>query len=115
MSVNSEGDRAALGAPANAMMVDALAIGRQVAFLRIRIDRLQQVNQTAGYEAGDAILREARERLRLVASESAMIARTATNQFAFVLPIGGPEEEISHLSGELLNALSEPYEVHRST
>lgn len=114
-AVNSEGDRAALGAPANAMMVDALATGRQVAFLRIRIDRLQQVNQTAGYEAGDAILREARERLRLVASESAMIARTATNQFAFVSPIGGPEEEISHLSGELLNALSEPYEVHRST
>jgi GGDEF domain-containing protein len=80
--VSAEGDRAVLSAPANAMMETALGGGGQVAFFQVRVDRLQQVNQTAGYEVGDAILREALERLRLLASENAVIARTATNQFA---------------------------------
>lgn len=112
--VSAEGDRAALGAPARAMMATALTTGGQVAFLRVRIDRLQQVNQTVGYEAGDSILREARERLRQVASDHAMIARTATNQFALVTPIGESGNNIDRLSGDLLNLLAEPYEVNRN-
>ncbi len=112
--VTAEGDRAALGAPADAMMASALGSGGQVAFLRIRLDRLQQVNQTAGYETGDAILREALERLRVAASDNAMLARTATNQFALVTPVGGSEQVIARLADEVLDALAEPYEVNRN-
>jgi diguanylate cyclase (GGDEF)-like protein len=111
--VSADGDRAALSAPANAMMATALGRGGQVAFFRVRVDRLQQVNQTAGYEVGDAILREALERLRLHAIESAVLARTATNQFALVTPVDGSGREIERLSDDLLAVLSAPYEVDR--
>ncbi|NQV79644.1 MAG: EAL domain-containing protein, partial [Alphaproteobacteria bacterium] len=109
--VGADGDRAMLGAPANSIVAIARASGAQVAFLKVRLDRIQSLNQTAGYEIGDAILREVQERLRTTVRPGGMIARTATNQFTLVSPIGPPGREIDQLSAEILTSLSDPYAV----
>ncbi len=109
--VAADGDRATLGAPANSIVAIARASGTQVAFLKIRLDRIQSLNHTAGYEIGDAILREVQERLGTAVRPGGMLARTATNQFTLVSPIGPPEREIDQLSAEILASLSEPYAV----
>lgn len=109
--VAHNGDRTALGAPAAAMMSNALRSGGRVAFVKARLDRLQDVNQTVGYEIGDAILDEALERLRRTAPQDGLVARLATNQFALVTPVGGMRPEIAALSETVLTRLGEPYRV----
>ena len=110
-AVTAAGGRATLGAPAHGIIAAARMAGAQVAFVKTRLDRLQSVNQTAGYEAGDGILEEALERLRAVVQPGGMLARTATNQFSLVLPIGAPAPEVG-VSADILRRLSEPYDVN---
>ena len=111
-TVTAAGGRATLGAPAHGIIAAARASGAQVAFVKTRLDRLQSVNQTAGYEAGDEILEEALQRLQTLVQPGGMLARTATNQFSLVLPVGSPAPETGAISGDILRRLSEPYDVN---
>ncbi len=109
------GDRSALAAPALGMIAGALRTGGRVAFAKMRLDRLQDVNQTVGYEIGDAILHEAIERIRDLAPPDAMVARLATNQFSLVAQVGGMRPEVDALAQGIHQALSEPYRVRGAT
>jgi len=113
--VTTAGDRADLGAPVVAMMTAALQHGGQVAFVKARLDRLQEVNQTVGYEIGDMILQEALERTCDLAPADGMVARLATNQFALVTPVGGRHPDVGALAGQVHAALGRPYQVRDAT
>ncbi len=112
---SGDGDRTDLGAPAVAMMSGALRHGGQVMFVKARLDRLQEVNQTVGYEVGDAILQEALERLRFLAPADGMVARLATNQFALVAPVGGKGPGIEAVTHRIHEALGTPYQIRNGS
>jgi diguanylate cyclase (GGDEF)-like protein/PAS domain S-box-containing protein len=68
----------------------ARATGTSVAFVAIGIDRFKQINETLGYQTGDAVLREAARRLFLAVRESDTVAR-ATQGADTVARLGGDE------------------------
>ena len=60
--------------------------GRQFALLVIDLDHFKLINDTAGHEAGDAVLRQAGERLRQCVRETDTVARLGGDEFTIVLP-----------------------------
>jgi diguanylate cyclase (GGDEF)-like protein len=81
--------------------------------LLIRIDRLDAINRTSGFAAGDAVIAGVAGLLRGSHLPSdALAARISGNEFAVVLPNTAPEraqgtaETLQQLSGTLLAALA---------
>jgi len=82
-----------------------------LAVLSVNLDRFRAVNDSLGHEAGDALLRQAAERLRLHVRAEDTIARVGADSFAIV------QTTVAHASGtvafanRLIEILSEPYTV----
>jgi diguanylate cyclase (GGDEF)-like protein/PAS domain S-box-containing protein len=66
--------------------------GVPVGLLFIDLDEFKQVNDTAGHEAGDDLLRRVADRLRTAFPAPATVARLGGDEFAIVLPGAGPDE-----------------------
>ncbi len=60
--------------------------GGQGAVLNIDVDNFKQVNDTAGHQAGDNVIREIAELLRSRARVSDAVARLSGDEFAVLLP-----------------------------
>ncbi|MCC6717772.1 MAG: EAL domain-containing protein, partial [Acetobacteraceae bacterium] len=89
--------------------------GATFAVLSVNLDRFRTVNDALGHEAGDALLRQAAERLRQHVRNGDTVARIGADSFAIVQtaasphasPHGGP----ALLARRLIDVLSEPYVV----
>lgn len=60
-----------------------------VALLAIDLHRFGQVNETMGYDVGDALLRQVADRVRCIAGHTAVAARTGGDEFMIGLHGGG--------------------------
>ncbi|MBM9538131.1 EAL domain-containing protein [Desulfobulbus alkaliphilus] len=81
----------------------------QGAFLLLRIQGLQEINRTGGYEAGDRLLRESAAIMSQVCRElpEAVIARLGGGDFALLLPNLGTD--LAHqIAAATLDALRHP-------
>ncbi|MCR5868412.1 bifunctional diguanylate cyclase/phosphodiesterase [Aquincola sp. J276] len=58
----------------------------QAALLCFDIDRLKTINGILGFDAGDAVIRDAAERLRAVIGDEGRLARVAGGTFAALVP-----------------------------
>ena len=65
--------------------------------LLLDIDRFQEINDTLGHDAGDAILVEVSRRLEAAPSQGALVARVGGDQFAMALP-GHAGAEVARLA-----------------
>ena len=66
--------------------VDAmLGSNRRVAVLLFDLDRFKEVNDTLGHAAGDALLRDVGERLRVAVPQALCIARLGGDEFTILL------------------------------
>ncbi|HET7310484.1 MAG TPA: EAL domain-containing protein [Mycobacteriales bacterium] len=67
-------------------VVDAmLGSNRRLAVLLFDLDRFKEVNDTLGHAAGDALLRDVGERLRLAVPQALCIARLGGDEFTVLL------------------------------
>ncbi|WP_454761256.1 putative bifunctional diguanylate cyclase/phosphodiesterase [Caulobacter segnis] len=96
-------------------LTDALARrarkGDQLAVHFIDLDRFKTVNDTLGHPLGDALLREAAERLRGCVREGDTVARLGGDEFAVVQSglkdMGGA----TRLAGRIVEAMSQPFDL----
>jgi diguanylate cyclase (GGDEF)-like protein/PAS domain S-box-containing protein len=93
----------------------AAAGGEQVVLILVALERLQEVADLLGHEAGDEAVRQVATRLRSLApqafSPAISPARVKANEFGLVLPVAGARRRVDAFAFELHALLSEPVRV----
>jgi len=97
-------------------MARARSHGLSVAVLCIDVDDFKLVNESLGYEAGDALLRAVAERLREATRETDLVARQGGDEFLLLLADieGGSVPGFEGTDGAILVVESVAARVHES-
>ncbi len=83
---------------------------KQVAILFIDLDRFKVINDTLGHHAGDQLLLEAADRLRICLRDSDTIARQGGDEFVVLLEdFGHDEQYLVAVARKVLNTLAQPF------
>jgi diguanylate cyclase (GGDEF)-like protein len=85
----------------------------QIYLFTLITDNLTLVNSNYGYQKGNDILRELYQRLRKTLSEEMIIARKS-DEFIFYFSSAKSNDEVKEYADEIINKLSEPYEVNNN-
>jgi diguanylate cyclase (GGDEF)-like protein/PAS domain S-box-containing protein len=87
--------------------------GERLAVLVVALERLQEVVDLLGHEAGDELVRTMADRLRALPPAWRCIARVKNNEFALLLPMPAGTVAVDDVALELLRALSQPATVRQ--
>ncbi|SES41484.1 diguanylate cyclase (GGDEF) domain-containing protein [Streptomyces sp. yr375] len=90
---------------------DAERIGARAALMLIDLDRFRSVNDTLGHLAGDRLLLQIAERLRLALPRGAEVARLGGDEFAVLLPVADSTTSASRIARALVSDLSSPLDL----
>ncbi|MER6125156.1 bifunctional diguanylate cyclase/phosphodiesterase [Streptomyces sp. NPDC001795] len=94
-----------------AALDDAERIGARSALMLIDLDRFRSVNDTLGHLAGDRLLLQIAERLKLALPRGAEAARLGGDEFAVLLPVADSTTSASRAARNLVAALSSPLDL----
>ncbi|MEU9135572.1 bifunctional diguanylate cyclase/phosphodiesterase [Streptomyces sp. NPDC048404] len=90
---------------------DAERIGARSALLLIDLDRFRSVNDTLGHLAGDRLLLQIAERLRLALPRGAEAARLGGDEFAVLLPVADSTTSATRIARNLVATLGSPLDL----
>jgi diguanylate cyclase (GGDEF)-like protein/PAS domain S-box-containing protein len=82
---------------------------RRVAAMVVDLDDFKRVNDELGHRAGDAVLREAAERLRSCVRKADTLARQGGDEFVIVIPDLAQDADCEVVAGKILRALAPPF------
>lgn len=85
--------------------------GKYLALLMIDMDRFKDVNDSYGHLAGDELLQQAASRLSVLRNAIDMVCRLGGDEFAVLLEDVTDAADAAHVANELIEALSEPYQL----
>jgi diguanylate cyclase (GGDEF)-like protein len=85
--------------------------GESLAVLCLDLDHFKRVNDTLGHAIGDALLRQAAERLKGCVRETDIIARLGGDEFAIVQLIGEQPRAAILLADRLIAAFAKPFDL----
>lgn len=92
----------------------AQRMGNIVALMMLDLDYFKQINDTLGHAAGDQLLKIAAQRLKKRVRKEDHIARLGGDEFAIMLRDLDTIEDAVSLGQQLLDALSEPYDIKQT-
>ena len=84
--------------------------GESVAVLCLDLDHFKRVNDTLGHATGDALLRQAAERLNGCVRETDIVARLGGDEFAIVQLDGEQPRAAILLADRLIGAFTKPFD-----
>ncbi|MFD0317428.1 putative bifunctional diguanylate cyclase/phosphodiesterase [Streptomyces flavalbus] len=90
---------------------DAERIGARSALMLIDLDRFRSVNDTLGHLAGDRLLLQTADRLRLALPRGAEAARLGGDEFAVLLPVADSTTSATRIARALVAELSSPLDL----
>jgi diguanylate cyclase (GGDEF)-like protein len=90
---------------------EAERIGARAALMLIDLDRFRSVNDTLGHLAGDRLLLQTADRLRLALPRGAEVARLGGDEFAVLLPVADSTTSATRIARGLVAALSSPLDL----
>jgi diguanylate cyclase (GGDEF)-like protein/PAS domain S-box-containing protein len=93
-------------------IVDAGPRGERLALVIVTLERLQEIEDLLGHDAGDEAIRQLGALLRTLAPPCLCIARMKHSEFALVLPMLPEGPLVDEFALELERLLSEPVTVH---
>jgi diguanylate cyclase (GGDEF)-like protein/PAS domain S-box-containing protein len=80
----------------------------RVAVLMLDLDRFKEVNDSLGHQAGDALLQEVAQRIRLAVRDSDAVARLGGDEFGVLLTEVATEADIVTVIDRITQAHEEP-------
>jgi len=83
----------------------------RVAVMLIDLDRFKQVNDALGHRAGDAVLREAAQRLAGCVRKADTLARHGGDEFVVMIPDLQLESDCQVVAEKILRSLEAPFRV----
>lgn len=89
--------------------------GHSIGLLLIDLDGFKSVNDSAGHEAGDAVLKEVAKRLMDVCRSADTIARLGGDEFVVLMETGATVEGAEMLAGRIEDSLLRPIRHDRSS
>jgi diguanylate cyclase (GGDEF)-like protein/PAS domain S-box-containing protein len=81
------------------------------ALLFMDLDRFKQVNDTLGHDAGDILLKEVANRIRLCIRDADILCRIGGDEFTLILTGNSVETAAQRVSEKLINELSRSFEI----
>jgi diguanylate cyclase (GGDEF)-like protein len=81
----------------------------RVALMHIDLDRFKVVNETLGHYVGDALLKQAAERVRKATREADTVARVGGDEFTIVFPNVTSVQTLSAAAEVMLDDLAKPF------
>lgn len=90
---------------------DAERIGARSALILIDLDRFRSVNDTLGHLAGDRLLLQIADRLRMALPRGAEAARLGGDEFAVLLPVVDSTTSATRVARTLVAALGSPLDL----
>ncbi|MEV0174091.1 bifunctional diguanylate cyclase/phosphodiesterase [Streptomyces sp. NPDC050803] len=90
---------------------DAERIGARSALMLIDLDRFRSVNDTLGHLAGDRLLLQIADRLRVALPRGAEAARLGGDEFAVLLPVADSTTSATRVARNLVADLSSPLDL----
>jgi diguanylate cyclase (GGDEF)-like protein len=94
-----------------AALEDAEGTGARSALVLIDLDRFRSVNDTLGHLAGDRLLLQIADRLRLALPRGAEAARLGGDEFAVLLPTADSTTSAQRVARHLVGELSSPLDL----
>lgn len=85
--------------------------GNDFVLMLLDLDRFKAVNDSFGHHAGDDLLRQAANRMRLNTGDGDIIARLGGDEFGVIHRGDISETSAARLASQLISALSEPFNV----
>lgn len=92
-------------------MERATAAGRSLAVVHLDIDRFKSVNESMGYAAGDALIRDVTARLEAAMAPGDTLARVAGDEFLVIAESLGSAADAPALAARLVAELQRPFPV----
>ncbi len=85
--------------------------GNRLGLLMVDLDGFKEVNDALGHQAGDKLLREAAERLRLCVRLTDAVARVGGDEFIVLLPDLRNPEEAASIAQKIVVAIANPFAI----
>ena len=85
--------------------------GASLALLYLDVDHFKQINDTYGHAAGDEVLKEFGQRLRMAIRSTDTVARLGGDEFTVVLDAVGNQKEAALVAHKILDAMAQPFNV----
>ncbi|MFZ5755717.1 MAG: EAL domain-containing response regulator [Pseudomonadota bacterium] len=89
----------------------ATRAGHSVGVLFLDLDRFKQVNDTLGHQAGDDLLREVAQRLKLCVREGDTVCRLGGDEFVIVVEGLNAGKHAAAVADKVIRALADPFIV----
>ena len=87
--------------------------GKQVGILFLDLDRFSLINETFGHSAGDTVLREVSQRIKLAIRPGDSASRMGGDEFAIILPDLERSDEAAKIANRLMQSLAQPFHIEQ--
>ena len=88
--------------------------GDQMAVLMMDLDKFKEVNDTLGHAAGDELLKQVAERIKIRLREIDTVARLGGDEFVILIEEVKHYEDVAQVAEAIIHTLSQPFTLYDS-
>ncbi|TVQ69785.1 MAG: EAL domain-containing protein [Oceanospirillales bacterium] len=85
---------------------------RQFSVLFINLNRFKAVNESLGHEAGNQVLRQVAERLKLLLPKGDLLARASGDEFLMCVQVCQGKPDIEAIAKAIIASLKQPFRIN---
>ncbi|MCX7069213.1 MAG: PAS domain S-box protein [Methylococcales bacterium] len=88
--------------------------GNLMAVLMLDLDEFKAVNDTFGHTAGDELLQQVAERLKVHLREMDTVARLGGDEFVVLIENVTQPEQVAHIANNIIHTLKQPFSLSKN-